>query len=281
MLIRLISHFYFSRAIQKNPDLLSETPIINVFYNDFWGTPLTHSGSHKSYRPLCVLTFRFTHALWGMNPQWFHLGNVVLHTITTAMYTYMARLLTKQTFATMVAALLFASHPIHTEAVAGVVGRADIMACLFFLLAFHCYIKYCRLRDHHAVSRIIEYENSNLTRTNLSKRTNSISSSRTLNSGSLRHSQKTQALRQISETAYRSDEKACCYKGWVYVIGTFVFTAASMLSKEQGLAVLAVCVAYDLFVHQKQRIPYILRSFYKVRYFNLCKFNRLMLFIHC
>ena len=50
--------FIFSRAILKNPDLQSDTPLINLFYNDFWGTPLTHSGSHKSYRPLCVLTFR-------------------------------------------------------------------------------------------------------------------------------------------------------------------------------------------------------------------------------
>ena len=42
--------------------------------------------------------------------------------------------------------LLFAVHPIHTEAVAGVVGRADVLSCLFFLLALHLYMDYCNAR---------------------------------------------------------------------------------------------------------------------------------------
>ncbi|KAJ8373642.1 hypothetical protein SKAU_G00042220 [Synaphobranchus kaupii] len=54
-----------SRAIRSNQDLLLETPWINIFYDDFWGTLLTHSGSHKSYRPLCTLSFRLNHALGG------------------------------------------------------------------------------------------------------------------------------------------------------------------------------------------------------------------------
>ncbi len=67
--------YFFSRAILKNPDLQSDTPKINLFYNDFWGTPLTHSGSHKSYRPLCVLTFRYSSCLlvflwWEWKPFW-------------------------------------------------------------------------------------------------------------------------------------------------------------------------------------------------------------------
>lgn len=38
---------------------------------------------------------------------------------------------------------LFAAHPIHSEAVAGVVGRADLLACLFTLLAFLAYSAHC------------------------------------------------------------------------------------------------------------------------------------------
>jgi hypothetical protein len=55
--------FFYSRAIVKNQDLLPETPIINLLYDDFWGTPLTHSGSHKSYRPVCVLSFRLNYII--------------------------------------------------------------------------------------------------------------------------------------------------------------------------------------------------------------------------
>ncbi len=76
-----------SRAIVKNPDLLPETPLSHVVYNDFWGTPLTHPGSHKSYRPLCVLTFRLNYWLAGLEPWGYHLGNVLCHSATTALYT--------------------------------------------------------------------------------------------------------------------------------------------------------------------------------------------------
>lgn len=48
----------YSRAIKTNPDVLPTTPISQLLWDDFWGTPLTHSGSHKSYRPLTVLSFR-------------------------------------------------------------------------------------------------------------------------------------------------------------------------------------------------------------------------------
>jgi hypothetical protein len=47
-----------SEAIINNEDLKPETPISNLLYNDFWGTRLTHNASHKSYRPLTVLSFR-------------------------------------------------------------------------------------------------------------------------------------------------------------------------------------------------------------------------------
>ena len=47
-----------SEAILGNKDLLPETPISNLFANDFWGKKLTSKTSHKSYRPLTVLTYR-------------------------------------------------------------------------------------------------------------------------------------------------------------------------------------------------------------------------------
>ena len=47
-----------SEAIVGNNDLLPETPISNIFYNDFWGKKLDSKTSHKSYRPLTVLTYR-------------------------------------------------------------------------------------------------------------------------------------------------------------------------------------------------------------------------------
>ncbi|XP_041111165.1 protein O-mannosyl-transferase TMTC2-like isoform X2 [Polyodon spathula] len=139
-----------SRAIKTNQDLLPETPWTHIFYNDFWGTLLTHSGSHKSYRPLCTLSFRLNHALGGLDPWGYHLVNILLHCSVTGLFTRLSRLLLGGGYWTLMAGLLFASHPVHTEAVAGIVGRADVGAALFFLLSLLCYMRYCSLRGHCA-----------------------------------------------------------------------------------------------------------------------------------
>ncbi|KAG8187125.1 hypothetical protein JTE90_004871 [Oedothorax gibbosus] len=136
------------RAIKTNQDLLPSTPISQLFLNDFWGTPLTHSGSHKSYRPLCVLSFRLNYALSGFDPWSYHFTNVLLHTAATALFTALASsVFCYSSLPTLVAGLLFAVHPVHTEAVAGVVGRADVMASVLFLLSLLSYIRYCKYRD--------------------------------------------------------------------------------------------------------------------------------------
>jgi len=132
-----------SRAILQNDDLLATAPLTNLFTNDFWGTPLSHSGSHKSYRPLCSITFKFN-ALWsGFHPYSFHLVNVLLHSLATYLFVAFA----KTTFpgsrsSVFFSAMIFALHPIHSEAVAGIVGRADILAGIFFLLALLAFKKH-------------------------------------------------------------------------------------------------------------------------------------------
>ncbi|XP_054609626.1 protein O-mannosyl-transferase TMTC2-like isoform X3 [Dunckerocampus dactyliophorus] len=135
-----------SRAIKTNQDLLPETPWTNILYDDFWGTLLTHSGSHKSFRPLCTLSFRLNYALHGLRPRGYHLLNVALHGLVTAAFTAYSRPLLGGGLWSLLAGLLFATHPVHTEAVAGVVGRADVGAALFFLLSLLSYARHCGLR---------------------------------------------------------------------------------------------------------------------------------------
>ena len=127
--------------------MLTDTPVINIFYNDFWGTPMINNGSHKSYRPFCILTFRLNYFVDGFNPFGYHLVNILLHSVATMLFVSVISLFRKGNFVSLAAGTLFASHTIHTEAVAGVVGRADILACIFFLLSFLSYISYCKRRD--------------------------------------------------------------------------------------------------------------------------------------
>lgn len=45
-------------AIVNNPDVRPDSSLRNIFSNDFWGKRMADNTSHKSYRPLCILTFK-------------------------------------------------------------------------------------------------------------------------------------------------------------------------------------------------------------------------------
>ncbi|XP_032534711.1 protein O-mannosyl-transferase TMTC4 isoform X2 [Chiroxiphia lanceolata] len=167
MVVALISFFCFansydgdfvfddSEAIINNKDLRAETPLGDLWYHDFWGSKLSSNTSHKSYRPLTVLTFRINYLLaGGFYPVGFHVINIILHcTISVLMIDVFSILLGGLQFSnkgrrlnlapksSLLAALLFAVHPVHTECVAGIVGRADLLCALFFLLSFLGYCK--------------------------------------------------------------------------------------------------------------------------------------------
>ncbi|XP_074126749.1 protein O-mannosyl-transferase TMTC1 isoform X6 [Sminthopsis crassicaudata] len=128
-------------AIVNNPDVQTATSLSwGIFANDFWGKGMAENTSHKSYRPLCILTFKLNVYLAGMNPFYFHAVNIILHCLVTLVLMYTCdKVVFKDHQLGFVTALIFAVHPIHTEAVTGIVGRADVLACLLFLLAFLSY----------------------------------------------------------------------------------------------------------------------------------------------
>ncbi len=86
------------------------------------------------YRPLTMLTY-VANARLDPAPRGFHALNIALHVaVSLALYALALRLLHAPLAAGAVAAL-FAVHPIHTEAVTGIVGRAELLAALASLLA--------------------------------------------------------------------------------------------------------------------------------------------------
>uniref|UniRef100_A0A8C2IDX4 dolichyl-phosphate-mannose--protein mannosyltransferase n=1 Tax=Cyprinus carpio TaxID=7962 RepID=A0A8C2IDX4_CYPCA len=129
-------------AITNNPDVRPGSSLRSIFTNDFWGKRMADNTSHKSYRPLCILTFKLNILLGGMTPFYFHLVNVFLHCMVTAllMLTCEQCVFEDSNFS-FLTALLFSVHPIHTEAVSGIVGRADVLASVLFLLSFLSYIR--------------------------------------------------------------------------------------------------------------------------------------------
>lgn len=125
-----------SEAILNNRDVdPGASSVAEVFAHDFWGSKIALNTSHKSYRPLTVLTFRLSYWIaGGRHPFQFHLLNVILHPIVCLLLLdvldYWLRecknSCKKDIFyqqagcvstVPLVATLLFAVHPIHTESV--------------------------------------------------------------------------------------------------------------------------------------------------------------------
>lgn len=143
-----------SEAIINNKDLREDTSISDLWLHDFWGTKLSSNASHKSYRPLTVLTFRINYVLaGGLHPAGFHVVNILLHCIVAVLMLDVFSLLFSSGAtdkgkkimcapkSALLSALLFAVHPVHTECVSGIVGRADLLCALFVVLSFLGYCK--------------------------------------------------------------------------------------------------------------------------------------------
>jgi hypothetical protein len=146
-------------AIVNNPDIRPGAPLADLLLHDFWGKALEKEDSHKSYRPLTVLSFR-AHTLWTGReaaPRYFHAVNVVLHAATAACVAGLGAWLWPRRNAdsrhgggathgarprprvALLAGLLFAAHPVHVEAVTGVVGRAELLCALFCFASVAAY----------------------------------------------------------------------------------------------------------------------------------------------
>lgn len=90
------------------------------------------------YRPLTSLLNAVNWASGQGDPHAFHLTNIVLHGLAAALvFALAAEFL--GTGPALVAGLLFAVHPVHVEAVANVVGRAEVLATIFTVTAALCY----------------------------------------------------------------------------------------------------------------------------------------------
>jgi len=94
-----------------------------------------------TYRWLRTFSYAVDYSLWGLNPVGYHLSNIFYNTLTVLLVYFLTKRLTKNLTITFVASLLFALHPIHTEAVSYLSGRRDILSALFYLLGFILYLK--------------------------------------------------------------------------------------------------------------------------------------------
>lgn len=96
----------------------------------------------KDYRPLRDVTYAIDFAIWGDSPFGFHFTNLLLHAINVVLVFFLIKRLTGKLEIGIIAALVFAVHPIQTDAVTYVSGRRDVLFAVFYIPAFMCYLRF-------------------------------------------------------------------------------------------------------------------------------------------
>ena len=93
----------------------------------------------SNYLPLHLVSYMVDYSLWGLNPFGFHLQSVVLAALNAVLAFFVVRRLFGGFALGCVAALLYAVHPSHVEAVAWVSIRKDLLSTVFLLLTLILY----------------------------------------------------------------------------------------------------------------------------------------------
>lgn len=94
------------------------------------------------YRPIALLSFATDVHFFGMNPKAAHKVNILLYGILCALALLLLnQLFPKHPMANLLASLIFALHPIHTEVVANIKSRDEILALGFGILSLLSYIR--------------------------------------------------------------------------------------------------------------------------------------------
>jgi protein O-mannosyl-transferase len=170
----LLNGFVYDDIFQvvKNPWITDVKYIPDFFLTKTWG--YTGIGPSNYYRPMMHLVYMFDYHVFGLEPWGFHLVNILLHAcVSVLVFLIAARLAAEAekgwgnlsdfplfsrdrllneiggdrqeaigavhgslSFA-LIAALLFAVHPVHTEAVAWVAGLPELAFTFFYLLSFY------------------------------------------------------------------------------------------------------------------------------------------------
>lgn len=118
-------------VIVENP-LVQQASLREIFTAAYTPGPV--------YRPFTLTTFAVNERL-GLNPIADHWWNIALHAVVSLLVYGLAARLIRWRPGALLAALLFAVHPIHSEVVANLVGRAELLAAVCALGAL---VAFCR-----------------------------------------------------------------------------------------------------------------------------------------
>lgn len=124
-------------AIVESPKAVRWRDVLSLFT----GSWAASYGAFTYYRPISSLSLLLDYQLWGLNPVGYHLTNIILHAANAWLICLILGALLGSQRTALFAALLFAAHPVQTEAVTFASSRTDCLFALFYLAAVWCFLR--------------------------------------------------------------------------------------------------------------------------------------------
>lgn len=139
---------FVKQGIKGIPDILSK----DSFYGFFKKQGKDKLVAGGRYRPMSIVLFAIVYQFFEADPLIYHLFSIFMYGLLSILLYLVLKHVFKPLLSELsiplafFAALLFASHPVHTECVANIKGVDETAALLFSLLAFYASLKYIDTR---------------------------------------------------------------------------------------------------------------------------------------
>jgi len=150
----LLSGFVYDDNFQvvENPYVHSFKHLREIFTTTVWSFQGA-SGVTNYFRPMMTFGYLLTYQIAGLVPFSFHLTNLVLNCVAVCLVFFLLRRFSGERVA-LIAAGLFALHPIHTEPVAWIAAVTDLELAVFYLGTFLLYLRLPET-DHRIRARVV------------------------------------------------------------------------------------------------------------------------------
>ncbi|GAB4330417.1 MAG: membrane protein [Candidatus Abyssubacteria bacterium] len=128
---------YDDYAFVRNNEAIQTMRPVSKFLLD----PRTFSQpvSYHVYRPLASFSYAVNYAINHFEPAGYHIVNLLFHSFNAFLVFLVLRRIGIASPGSFAGALIFAVHPVHTEAVTWISGRGNVLFLFFFLLAYLLY----------------------------------------------------------------------------------------------------------------------------------------------
>ena len=124
--------------VVKDPRIHAVTSLQlhRILTQQYWETATT-----GLYRPLTTLSYLFNYAILGngANPEGYHWINLLLHLANVALVYVLGLAIFERPSLALLLSALWGLHPVHTEVVTNIVGRADLLVAFGVLASLLCH----------------------------------------------------------------------------------------------------------------------------------------------